>query len=61
MAYQVFQVVQDNRTGDLYLDQVGARLAGWEHEMARASDKTVLKKLYPGAQDMTGDSPKGKE
>lgn len=57
----LYEIIQDFRTGAQYLDHVGAKRSKFECQMASCTFKDFLLKLYPGAKDMTGESPKGKE
>lgn len=58
----VFVIIADRRDRSLRLDMEGrAPMHSMEFEMARATDKTTLQKLYPGAKDLTGQTPQEKE
>lgn len=49
----VYLIIQDS-DGAQYLDQEGrAPLDPGQFQMARATDKTILRQLYPDARDLT--------
>lgn len=55
----IFRIVVNLDTKAQTLEADGRHLRPWQFEMARASDKAVLMKLYPNAKDIT--QPERKE
>jgi hypothetical protein len=54
----VFRIILDLGTKAQTLEADGRRIRPWQVEMARATDKAVISKLYPNAKDISQPEPK---